>query len=33
MAVEDFIAFKKLMTKRNAELNEEALRIMLKKEY
>ena len=33
MAVEDFIAFKKLMTKRNAELNQEALRIMLKKEY
>jgi len=33
MSVEDFIAFKKLMMKRNTELNEEALKIMLKKEY
>jgi hypothetical protein len=30
MAVDDFLAFKKLMIKRNSELNEEALRLMLK---
>ncbi len=32
MAVENFIAFKKLMIKRNTELNEEALKMMLQKE-
>lgn len=32
MSVDDFSAFRKLMIKRNAELNEEALKIMLKKE-
>jgi hypothetical protein len=31
-AVDNFVAFKKLMMKRNQELNEEALKIMLKKE-
>lgn len=31
-AVDNFVAFKKLMIKRNTELNEEALKIMLKKE-
>lgn len=30
MAVDDFEAFKKLMIKRNSELNEEALKLMLK---
>ena len=29
MAVENFVAFKKLMIKRNTELNEEALKMML----
>ena len=29
MAVEDFVSFKKLMAKRNAELNAEALKVML----
>jgi hypothetical protein len=29
MAVEDFLIFKKLMAKRNAELNAEALKMML----
>jgi hypothetical protein len=29
MAVEDFLTFKKLMAKRNAELNAEALKMML----
>jgi hypothetical protein len=33
VAVDDFIAFKRLMAKRNGDLNEEALKIMLKKEY
>ena len=33
MAVEDFLAFKKLMIRRNAELNEEALKMMVKSEY
>jgi hypothetical protein len=32
MAVDSFIAFKKLMIKRNTELNEEALKMMLLKE-
>lgn len=32
MAVENFISFKKLMIKRNTELNEEALKMMLQKE-
>ena len=32
MAVDNFIAFKKLMIKRNTELNEEALKMMLQKE-
>ena len=32
MAVEDFLTFKKLMAKRNAELNAEALKMMLQKE-
>ena len=32
MAVENFVAFKKLMIKRNTELNEEALKMMLQKE-
>ena len=32
MAVEDFLIFKKLMAKRNAELNAEALKMMLQKE-
>jgi uncharacterized protein YneF (UPF0154 family) len=32
MAVDNFIAFKKLMLKRNTELNEEALKMMLLKE-
>ena len=32
MAVEDFVSFKKLMAKRNAELNAEALKVMLQKE-
>ena len=31
-AVDNFVAFKKLMMKRNSELNEEALKIMLRKE-
>lgn len=31
-AVDNFMAFKKLMLKRNSELNEEALRMMLEKE-
>lgn len=31
-AVENFIAFKKLMIRRNTELNEEALKMMLLKE-
>ncbi len=32
LAVEDFLTFKKLMAKRNAELNAEALKVMLEKE-
>lgn len=32
MAVEDFLTFKKLMAKRNAELNAETLKMMLQKE-
>ncbi len=32
LAVEDFLTFKKLMAKRNAELNAEALKMMLQKE-
>ena len=32
MAVENFVSFKKLMIKRNTELNEEALKMMLQKE-
>jgi len=32
MAVENFLAFRKLMIKRNSELNEEALKLMLEKE-
>jgi uncharacterized protein YneF (UPF0154 family) len=32
MAVDNFVAFKKLMIKRNTELNEEALKMMLQKE-
>jgi uncharacterized UPF0160 family protein len=32
LAVENFVAFKKLMVKRNTELNEEALKFMLQKE-
>jgi hypothetical protein len=32
MAVDSFESFKKMMIKRNSELNNEALRIMLKKE-
>ena len=32
MAVDNFVAFKKLMIRRNAELNEEALKMMLQKE-
>jgi The ARF-like 2 binding protein BART len=32
MAVENFMSFKKLMIKRNTELNEEALKMMLQKE-
>lgn len=32
-AVDDFIAFKRLMANRNRALNEEALKIMLKREY
>jgi hypothetical protein len=31
-AVDNFIAFKKLMLRRNSELNEESLKLMLKKE-
>jgi hypothetical protein len=31
-AVDNFIAFKKLMLRRNSELNEEALKMMLHKE-
>jgi hypothetical protein len=31
-AVDNFLAFKKLMIKRNTELNEEALKMMLEKE-
>lgn len=31
-AVDNFMAFKKLMIKRNSELNEEALKMMLEKE-
>jgi The ARF-like 2 binding protein BART len=31
-AVDNFIAFKKLMIRRNTELNQEALSMMLKKE-
>ena len=30
--MEDFLTFKKLMAKRNAELNAEALKMMLQKE-
>ncbi len=32
MAVENFVAFKRLMIKRNTELNEEAIKMMLEKE-
>ena len=32
LAVDDFLAFKKLMIKRNTELNEEALKVMLQRE-
>jgi The ARF-like 2 binding protein BART len=32
MAVEDFLIFKQLMIKRNTELNQEALKMMLEKE-
>lgn len=32
IAVDNFVAFKKLMIKRNSELNEEALKMMLQKE-
>ena len=32
MAVESFVSFKKLMIKRNTEMNEEALKMMLQKE-
>lgn len=33
MSVDDFVAFKKLMMKKNSELNQEALKIMLKNEF
>lgn len=32
MAVDNFLAFKKLMIKRNTELNEEAIKMLLQKE-
>jgi hypothetical protein len=32
LAVDNFVAFKKLMSRRNTELNQEALRAMLEKE-
>lgn len=32
-SVDDFMAFKKLMIKKNNDLNQEALKIMMKKEY